>query len=703
MTYRIIKALLLLFIFSTPAFSQDKHTVDSLQTLLNGRLEDSTRIIVTREMAYTYQDAGKDEPYFNYMNEALELAEKIKLNWAIVNCRLDIATYYQVKSDYDKAIVLLDELMKDATRTKDLKSIARANHLYANIYKDKSEYNKAIEYNLKALKLFEQLGEKENVSACNNLMGNLYRIQGQYTKALTCYKTANTIDSARGDKLNMGLSYNNIGLAYSDLKESKTALLYLQKALAIKMEIGNLKSASNTLNLMGTVYMDMNDNDKALDYIKQALAIKEKLNDEKGMAVSYINMGGVYALQKKYDEAIVCYNKSIVLGKKVSNNDLVKEDYKALSNVYAEMKNMAKAYEYQVLYTNLKDSIYNGENLQQINDMQTKYETGKKEQENKLLQAQNMVSESTIRQQKIISYFIAGGLLLAITLTFFIFRGYREKQKANEIITEQKKMVDEKNMMVEEKNKEILDSIHYARRIQRALLTSDKYLKKVLPEHFVLYKPKDIVSGDFYWSIKHHNKVYVATGDCTGHGVPGAFMSLVGISFLNEIVIERKVLSPDQVLNQLREEIIKALNPEDAMEESKDGMDIVLCCYDFEKMEMQFAAANNSLYLIRDGQLQEFKADKFPVGKYHDDYLPFTLQILPLQKNDCIYSFTDGYADQFGGPQGKKYKYKQLQQQLLNKYKLPFTEQKQLLDKEIETWKGNLEQIDDILIIGIKI
>jgi serine phosphatase RsbU (regulator of sigma subunit) len=310
----------------------------------------------------------------------------------------------------------------------------------------------------------------------------------------------------------------------------------------------------------------------------------------------------------------------------------------------------------------------------------------------------------------LLSYFITGGLLFALALAFFIFKGYRQKQKANEMITlqkeeveKQKSIVEEKSLIVEEKNKDILDSIHYAKRIQRAMLTSDSYLKKILPEHFVLYKPKDIVSGDFYWSVKHQNKIYLAVADCTGHGVPGAFMSLVGISFLNEIVIERNISSPEKILNQLREEIIKALNPEDAIEESKDGMDIVICCYDFDTMQLNFAAANNSLYLIRDEQLLEYKADKFPVGKYQNEQSSFTLQTISLQKNDCIYTFTDGFADQFGGPHGKKYKYKQFKEQLLKNHHLSLEIQKKLIDIEIENWKGSLEQIDDILTIGIKI
>jgi len=226
---------------------------------------------------------------------------------------------------------------------------------------------------------------------------------------------------------------------------------------------------------------------------------------------------------------------------------------------------------------------------------------------------------------------------------------------------------------------------------------------------FILYKPKDIVSGDFYHAIAHkptgskNELFYMCTADCTGHGVPGALMSMVGISHLNESIIEKNLIHPNEILDNMRKGIIASLNPEGSEEESKDGMDCVLCAYDFENMKLEFAAANNPLWLIRNGEMQEFKPDKMPVGMYHSKTAPFSLQTIDLQKGDIVYTFTDGYADQFGGDKGKKYKYKQLQEKLLQIKDLPLSDQKSILDKEFEKWKGNLEQVDDVLIIGVKI
>ncbi|MES2590998.1 MAG: two-component regulator propeller domain-containing protein, partial [Bacteroidota bacterium] len=279
-------------------------------------------------------------------------------------------------------------------------------------------------------------------------------------------------------------------------------------------------------------------------------------------------------------------------------------------------------------------------------------------------------------------------------------------EEANIHITEQKKVV-------EEKNKDILDSIHYAKRIQNALLRKEEYFVKHLPEHFVLFMPKDIVSGDFYWALRRGFSLpteeeaskkywYVAAVDCTGHGVPGAFMSMLGMSFLNEIANGDILHTPAKILNELRTKVIKELGQTGKMENSKDGMDISLIRWHLETNEIQWAGANNPLFLVRNGELQKIKGDKQPIG-YYPESKPFTNHTLQLQEGDCIYIFTDGYADQFGGPKGKKLMYKQLEQLILTNCHLSMDNQKRILKKTFMEWKGELDQIDDVCIIGIKI
>ncbi|HET6993143.1 MAG TPA: SpoIIE family protein phosphatase, partial [Bacteroidia bacterium] len=266
-------------------------------------------------------------------------------------------------------------------------------------------------------------------------------------------------------------------------------------------------------------------------------------------------------------------------------------------------------------------------------------------------------------------------------------------------VVERTKEINLQKEIIEEKNKDILDSIHYAKRIQGALLASEQMLRTHLPEHFVLYKPKDIVSGDFYWMSESQNKeLFLLAGDCTGHGVPGAFMSLLNISILHELTTGNKLNSPDKILNEQRKLIISALNPPGS-ETSKDGMDCVLCKFDFNKHLLQFACANNPLWIIREGKLIEFAPDKIPVGVHEGINQDFSLQETDIRKGDQVYLLTDGFADQFGGPRGKKFKYKQLKEKLIEIADKVMEEQKIILEKIFEDWRGELEQLDDVLII----
>jgi len=272
----------------------------------------------------------------------------------------------------------------------------------------------------------------------------------------------------------------------------------------------------------------------------------------------------------------------------------------------------------------------------------------------------------------------------------------------DEIVAQRDLAISQRDEIMEQK-KEITDSIIYAKRIQKALLPSNELISKILYNHFILYKPRDIVSGDFYWLAKHENKLVIAAADCTGHGVPGAFMSLIGISFLNEIVNSNKVIVANEILNQLRENIINSLQHSNDEEEASDGMDIAICIVDTNTLEMQYAGANNPVILIRDGNLTELKPDKMPIGSHRLANVSFKNNNYSMKDGDSIYLFTDGYVDQFGGINDKKFKSHNFRKLLLDIQNQPINKQKSILDGTFEDWKGDAEQVDDILVIGFKI
>ncbi len=328
----------------------------------------------------------------------------------------------------------------------------------------------------------------------------------------------------------------------------------------------------------------------------------------------------------------------------------------------------------------------------------------KKQQENEILNLQ-VKSESFIKT----IFIIAAGFLFV--LAFFIFRGLRQKQKANialeeknKIIEDQKQTVEHQKHIVEEQNKDITDSIKYAERIQTAILPPEQMWNSLLPQSFVFYKPKDILSGDFYWIEKKGDLVFVAAADCTGHGVPGALISIVNYNLLNKAVLEKDLNNPADILNYVNQQLTVALHQTFQESSVKDGMDISLCVINSKTLELNYSGANNPIYIIQNNELVQHNADKFPVGAFVDEQVQsFTSKQIQLQKNDLIYLFSDGYADQFGGDKGKKFKYKQLKEVLVESQNLPMEQQRSILEERFINWKGKLEQVDDVLVIGIRV
>lgn len=303
-------------------------------------------------------------------------------------------------------------------------------------------------------------------------------------------------------------------------------------------------------------------------------------------------------------------------------------------------------------------------------------------------------------------------VFLLISIRLFKLKTKSEKSLANayNILSEkneelniQKDTIESQSKIIQLKNKEITDSIKYAYNIQSAIMPTMSEFKDYFKEAFVFFRPKDIISGDFFWVTKKENKIIYVTADCTGHGVPGGFMSMLGVSFISEIINEHDLTEPALILSRLRKKVINALKQKGLSGENQDGMDMTLCVLDKNTNELTFAAANRFLFIIRDGNLMQLNGDKQPVGIFGKDIKPFTQQKIQLQNGDIIITLTDGLADQFGGDRGKKYMYKRLKEQLVSIHHLPLSEQETIITNTFDNWKGDLEQVDDVTIIGVKV
>ncbi|MCW3084785.1 MAG: hypothetical protein JWP12_2151 [Bacteroidetes bacterium] len=704
---KILFAAFLLFL-QTLLQAQNPY-VDSLKIIIVSTKHDTVKLHAYTELVYEYTADDIDSALY-FGSVALKKYETNKNQLLVSDLYSALGAAYGYKRDFDNSLLYYQKSLAILKTGTDQAAIAKSYYDIGLVYYYTSKFEPAIQQFLEALKMFEAAKDPKMLPSVYNGLGGIYKDMQNYNDALKYFNKGLVVATANKDTLKMGSCYNNIGSVYDYQDKYDLAIANYTKALEFKKAAHSKRGLPSTLNNIGIVLSKQDKTDEALSYYNQSLEYSIPGQDLLSQTVSYDGMGMVYYKKKQYDQALQYLEKSVALAAQVGSQIDLVSSYEKIALCYGAKGNYKKAYDYQQLLLKTKDSVLNSENSMQINEMSAKYESEKKQLQIENLNKDNALKLDEInkqelrsRQQIMLIVFIAIALVLVSVLTFFIFRGYRIKQRSNEIITGQKKEVELQRDLIEAKNIEITDSIFYARRIQRALLASDALLKKNLPEYFVMYKPKDIVSGDFYWANTVNDKFYLSVADCTGHGVPGAFMSLLNISFLNETVIEKKIESPDKILEQVRTQIITALNPEGVETESKDGMDAVVCMFDFKSMWLRFACANNPLWLIRNNEIKEFAADKMPVGMHYGEQKPFTLQTLGLRKGDLIYLFTDGYADQFGGEGGKKFKYKQLKQLLLDNHQKSLAEQKIMLETTLAKWQGGLEQLDDILIVGIKV
>ncbi len=676
------KLFYILFISATLsqlAYAQDKKLIDSLRVVLKkgtGTERQKSRNLA--QLGWNVSYANLEEG-LKYAEEAYKIAKENNYGPEIANAANVIGTIYMDMGNYPQAIEYLQIAISCAEKNKDKRSAAVSSSNLSIIYNMRKEYRKAIEAGLRAYPNVKE-SPSNFISTCLNIAGN-----------------------------------------YMEMKKTDSSMYYLNQALdyCAKYKIDSLLQSS-VYNSLAGAYHDMKDEVTAKQYIIKALDFVRDTTQYYYLAQHYRTLAEIQVSLKEHPAALISINKSLVYAKSVGVKEYERSCYEILSKIYEAQNNIPKAYEFYKLATQIKDTIFTSENEKQIKFTEAKFDADKKEREIELLNKDNKLQEEKLHKNKIlINAFVWGGIILFIALGLAIY-AFVNKRKANRKLVSLNNEVHSQRNQLLEKNKAITDSIHYAKRIQNALLTSETYIKKHLPQFFILNMPKDIVSGDFYWAYSHGSKIYFMCADCTGHGVPGAFMSLLGINFLNEIVIEKKITQPNLVLNELRKEIIQSLNQQGS-EETKDGMDCALCCIDTNALDIEIAAANNCVWIIHppdtamqtdaEGKLKlspgfrftEINPDKMPVGKSPKDDTSFTSKNYNLKKGDCIFMFSDGFADQFGGPKGKKLKYKLLKETVFKNCHLPMQQQKQILQEYFATWKANYEQVDDVLVVGIKV
>ncbi len=787
-------------------FSQSQGEIDSLLKIIRNSKQDSVKVMVTLQMGDLYEYSVPDSAMYFYLN-ALKLAQKSNEKKWIAKCYNYIGILNQEMGDFPKSLENYRKSYKiyeELTRLPDLKNkrdgLLGMGVCSANMgvdYQKQGNFKQALESFHKALKIYENIGEKKKISDCYINIGVIHNAQKSDSLALYYFQKALEIYEESGDKGGMSNCYNNIGIIYKNKLKYSLALENYKKSLKIYEEFGMKKRISQTYTNIGVLYYEQaikqarkkeeakaSENYKiSLEYYKKALKINEEMDDKEGIALSMTNIASLLNELKIYSEAITYATQSLEIACEIGSLEIEKSDYECLSNSYENKGLFELAFKNQKKSNILNDSLLNIESSKQLKEMEAVYQSEKKQ-----LEIDNLTKDKALKdidlnrkkaenkKQRIIIYSIILVLILVIIFSVLLYKQFTAKKKANillavknieiqqknEEITSQRDEIETQRDLVinqkeelEEIHTQLTDSIRYAKRIQNAVLPTETHIKEVLshltgkenPDYFVIYKPRNIVSGDFYFVAGRNEWILLSVADCTGHGVPGAFMSMLGISFLNEIVAREDVQTASHVLNEMRKYIIKSLqqkNIQDYQEDNskirnqyiaesqsvKDGMDITFVAINTVTLKMQFAGANNPIYIVRKfiksesekveseklneansetlktSELYELKGDKMPISIYvrMDE---FTNHEIQLEKNDTIYLFSDGFSDQFGGPKGKKFLLSSLKQRITGISGKPMSEQKTLLENTLHDWRCSngieQEQTDDITILGLRI
>jgi serine phosphatase RsbU (regulator of sigma subunit)/Tfp pilus assembly protein PilF len=700
--------LYFLLAIASPVFAQQK-VADSIKSKL-GFLNDSNKVHQLLKLSDAY---SKYSP-----KKAIESAEEAKmLANQIGNEQLEaqsLQTLGRLNSKIGRpteAITFYEAARTIYIRTGNSKSAAKCLLMTTDAYLNIGKYDQALNTSFDAYREYESLGDKSGMAAALIGSGRVYEAMENYNKAILDYEKALGVAKEANDLPDEASCLNNLANVYGRLGKNDTAITYLEEAGAIYEKLNDSFNYGKVLNNIGTVYQDLSMagtdkedlamQEKAENYFLKALDVRKSISDNRGTALTLANLGGLMIDKKEFDKAIDYLGRALGYSKKSGAADIELAIYEYTSEAYKQKADFEKAFEFAMLGIALKDSLFDDNLSKGISEAQAKYGVEKAEADKRAAE----------KERTLIVWASAIVGILLIIFVFFLWNRAVTRKRVNTKLNQQKEEIEKKNSALNEanveirsKNKDITDSIQYARRIQEAILPEVEFSGTFGNSAFVLYRPKDIVSGDFYWMAQTADYLLFAAVDCTGHGVPGAFVSIVCSNLLSQSVKEQGLTRPDEILNDVNVRLSQTLRQRQDESRVRDGMDIALCCIHKKTLHLTFAGAFNPAWIIRGETMTELLPDKFPVGLFEEEELrSFTYKEMQLEKGDRIYVFSDGYSDQFGGALGKKYKRSTFQAFVKEIQSKPISEHGRLLSEEHIRWKGTNDQIDDILVLGVEV
>lgn len=666
---RALKATLFILFLTLATFAHPKQ--DSLRDRIESASNDSIKTMAYTELVNSL---------INQPREAMEVLNKMY--------------------DYSKSI--------KSTRDKAL-CLRKIGALYSYM----AYYDKALEFTYEAADLFEKAGDTYGLAYCYNNIGNFYNYKGEFTKddrfqerSVEYHLKSISLRDTLKDSIPLMNSYNNIGNSYMELRKFDKALMYYNKALAmfsVAHEVGSM----NMINMnLGRCYLNIAKDEKnKMPFYKQAqfyyLNVLKNYNgnNESGEYASvFVQVGHIYDLIGQTSVAISYLQKGFEMAQKVENRSAMMDAAYKLSGVYERKGDHKKALELMHVYNTNKDSLINAKNSSKMEEMQVLYKTSQKDKEIEQLGNEKKLKDAELARSQTIIFSSIGAAILILILVLVLWSGNNAKRKANLELAKAYRKIENKNM-------QITDSINYSKRIQNAILPPTELVSKCLNNFFIYYAPRDIVSGDFYWFSENNNKLIFIVVDCTGHGVPGALMSMIGNTLLNEIVNQKDIVEPGEILNQLNKGVKHSLRQSGTdLVSQDDGMDVSICCIDKKDTSvLKYASANHGIFVKANNKVTELTGDIYSIGgDFGDTEKSFSTRTHKLEPNSFVVMSTDGYFDQFGGPKDSKFLVTRFEELILHS-DLTSSKASETFEKAFNDWKASRNQTDDVLVAGFRI
>jgi len=603
----------------------------------------------------------------------------------------------EMMGDNELAVSYFEEALKHSDKNNVANTAVAYNYL-GQIALRQGKYNVAMECFHNALNIRIKQKDVEGEASAYRNIGAAYMMAGYFEQAQDLYEQSIELFRRTDNQTEVAACLINLGELYIEQNMPQKALEYYYESKKI---FDNAENNADNADMqlwklfynIGYTYYLMNETEAAREYYSQMLDLAQAMTNPSSLAETYRLMGHFFDDVMQPDSAIYYYGKAIDIAHSNEMYGILYDALEKRSRLFAMDNQYRQAYHDLMAYGYAYDEVHNSEMIKLFTQRSMQFEFDMQQREQLFRN----------RIQQIVIWGLAIVALLVGVLGLVLYRGNVQKKRVNATLEKQNDILEHQKAEIAEKNQSITDSIRYASLIQKATLPAKEYTDRALPEHFIYYKPRDIVSGDFYWIDSADDYIIIAAADCTGHGVPGAIVSMLGISTLTKIVGKMAFPKADEILNELRAEIIQLLNPVGSVDTRQDGMDIALVIINTKNREIEYAGAYNPLYLIRNGELIEKKADRMPIGMYVKKDVPFTANRFEYMTGDTVYLFSDGYHDQFGGDSGAKFKTKNFKELLTNINHYPLEEQERIIDEKHLEWRGDIQQIDDILVVGIRL